>query len=66
MIWNRHPKIGLEEGELIHFMGAAKSQLVRMVDVPTLGVCSENNNNALCLNVRHCALGRIPRGCTKH
>eukprot|EP00729_Bicosta_minor_P021986 gene21986-19108_t len=27
MIWNRHPKIGLEEGELIHFMGAAKSQL---------------------------------------
>ena len=64
-IWNRHPKIGMADGELIHFMGVAKSQLVRMVDVVAPGVCGAGGgikNGGLCLNVAHCARGRVPRG----
>lgn len=46
--------------------GVAKSQLVRMVDVAAPGVCGAGaglDNGALCLNVAHCARGRVPRGC---
>ena len=37
-----------------------------MVDVAAPGVCGAGaglDNGALCLNVAHCARGRVPRGC---